>query len=218
MKCNKYILWPLSVNRHGGDVMSRTALCAFWGTYGCMTAIAAEVTYTWKLQNLWCWSKREKKKQRLHLAQSERKALQPCCFATKASSRRRSACGGLQNQSFLAFLWVKGYILPMSCCLFGLCSHWNIYQYLSIGVPALFLKLLLTAKREVSLSRPHQQKLSFWKSASALRMLEHLPRKASFARRCLFFKMMLMGLSLDARIPWNTHVCNKHKVKVGCFK
>lgn len=97
-------------------------------------------------------------------------------------------------------------------------SHRNIYQYLSIGVPALFLKLLLTAKREVSLSRPHQQKLSFWKSASALRMLEHLPRKASFARRCLFFKMMLMGLSLDARIPWNTHVCNKHKVKVGCFK
>lgn len=108
MKCNKYILWPLSVNRHGGDVMSRTALCAFWGTYGCMTAIAAEVTYTWKLQNLWCWSKREKKKQRLHLAQSERKALQPCCFATKASSRRRSACGGLQTNPFLPFSGSKG--------------------------------------------------------------------------------------------------------------
>ncbi len=35
--------------------------------------------------------------EKLHLAQSERKALQPCCFATRDSSRRRSACGGLET-------------------------------------------------------------------------------------------------------------------------
>ena len=52
MKCNQciYIYFYLYTMRVSQDKWSRcrvsTGLCAFWGTYGCMTAIAAEVTCT----------------------------------------------------------------------------------------------------------------------------------------------------------------------------
>lgn len=191
-----------------------TALCAFWGTYGCMTAIAAEVTYTWKLPNLWCWSRRKKNSCDIwhgyHLVFRTIDRCIECnwptrrnCTWPKANARHSNRAALPQKppregvvpaevfKPILSCLSLGQRILPMSCCLFGLCSHWNIYQYLSIYRCASTLSETLVDKREFSLAT----------SSTEVKLLE-VSKRPAHARAST-------SQSLACWKPWNTHVCNK---------